>query len=88
MYEVEFTSEAETDLDRLSKSVAQRILKKIRWLAENFEIITPESLTGEWKGLFKLRVGDYRVLYAFSQTKRKVIIIHLVKHRREVYKTR
>ena len=88
MYEVEFTSAAEADLDRLSKSVAQRILKKIRWLAENFEVITPEPLTGEWKGLFKLRVGDYRVLYTFSQTERKVIIIHLVKHRREVYKTR
>jgi mRNA interferase RelE/StbE len=88
MYEVEFTSEAEADLNHLSKSVAQRILKKIRWLAENFEVITPEPLTGEWKGLFKLRVGDYRVLYTFSQTERKVIIIHLVKHRREVYKTR
>ena len=49
MYEVEFTSEAEADLDRLSKSVAQRILKKIRWLAENFEVITPEPLTGNWK---------------------------------------
>ena len=78
MYEVEFTSEAEADLDRLSKSVAQRILKKIRWLAENFEVITPEFLTGEWKGLFKLRVGGYRVLYTFSQTERKVIIVHLV----------
>ena len=63
MYEVEFTADAEAYLDRLSKSVAQRILKKIRWLAENFEVITPEPLTGEWKGLFKLRVGDYRVLY-------------------------
>ena len=88
MYEVEFTSEAEADLDCLSKSVAQRILKKTRWLAENFEVITPEPLTREWKGLFKLRVGDYRVLYTFSQTERKVIIVHLVKHRREVYKTR
>jgi mRNA interferase RelE/StbE len=47
MYDVEFTAEAEADLDRLSKSVAQRILKKIRWLAENFEVIVPEPLTGE-----------------------------------------
>jgi mRNA interferase RelE/StbE len=88
MYEVEFTAEAEADLDRLSQSVAQRIFKKIRWLAENFEAITPEPLTGEWKGLFKLRVGDYRVLYTFSQAERQVIFVHLVKHRREVYKTR
>jgi mRNA interferase RelE/StbE len=70
MYEVEFTAEAEADLDRLSQSVAQRIFKKIGWLAENFEAITPEPLTSEWKGLFKLRVGDYRVLYTFSQAER------------------
>ncbi len=88
MYEVEFTPEAEDDLSRLSKSIAQRILNKIRWLAENFEMVTPEPLTGEFKGLYKLRVGDYRVLYTFSQVERKVIIIHLVKHRREVYKIR
>jgi mRNA-degrading endonuclease RelE of RelBE toxin-antitoxin system len=30
MYDVEFTAEAEADLERLSQSVAQRILKKIR----------------------------------------------------------
>ena len=41
MYEVEFTAEAEDDLVDLSKTVAQRVLKRIRWLAENFEVITP-----------------------------------------------
>ena len=88
MYSVEFTAEASDDLASLSKPVAQRILKKIRWLAENFEAISPESLTGEWKGFYKLRVGDYRVLYHFGHSESKVIVIHLVKHRREVYKTK
>jgi len=60
VYEVEFTSEAEDDLAGLSKSIAQQVLKKLRWLAENFEIITSEPLTGQWQGLFKLRIGDYR----------------------------
>lgn len=87
MVEVEFTSEAEDDLSRISKSIAQRILKKIRWLAENFEMVTREPLTGGFKGLYKLRVGDHRVLYTFSQNERTVIVIHLVKHRREVYKS-
>ncbi|MCS7016815.1 MAG: type II toxin-antitoxin system RelE/ParE family toxin [Gemmatales bacterium] len=63
MFQVEFTSGAETDLARLDKPVAQRVLRKLRWLAENFEAITPETLTGQWQGIFKLRVGDYRVLY-------------------------
>ena len=87
MYEVEFTDDAETDLTRLSKDIAQRILKKLRWLAENFELITPEPLTAQWQGFFKLRVGDYRALYTFNQEEHR-ITVHLVKHRREVYKTR
>ena len=75
MYEVEFAPEAEADLAHLSKTIAQRILKKLRWLAENFETITPEPLTGQWKGLYKLRVGDYRALYTFTETE-QVIIVH------------
>lgn len=86
MYEVEFTTEAEDDLARLNKLIAQQVLKKLRWLVENFEVITPEPLTDPWQGLFKLRVGDYRLLYTFSSAERRVIIVHLVKHRREVYK--
>jgi mRNA interferase RelE/StbE len=88
VYQVEFTAEAEADLTGLSKELAQRILKKVRWLAETIEVITPEPLTGQWKGLYKLRVGDYRVLYTLDQGEASTIVIHLVKHRREVYKTR
>lgn len=40
-----------------------RILNKIQWLSVNFEQITPLSLTGQWLGFYKLRVGDYRVIY-------------------------
>lgn len=85
MFQVDFTPVAESDLARLDKSVAQRVLKKIRWLAENFETITPETLAGPWQGVFKLRVGDYRVLYTCNRAKQK-ILVHFIRHRREVYK--
>lgn len=85
MFHVEFTAGAETDLARLDKPVAQRVLNKLRWLAENFEAITPEALTAQWQGMFKLRVGDYRVLYTCDREKQK-IIVHFVRHRRQVYK--
>mgnify|MGYP005849332721 CR=1 FL=1 len=87
MYQVEFTSNAEADLARLDVPVAQRVLKRLRWLAENFEAITPEALTGQWQGVFKLRVGDYRVLYTCDKAQQK-IVVHFVRHRREVYKLR
>ncbi len=85
MYQVEFTSTATDDLDDLNKTIAQRIFTKIRWLAENFNSLTPEPLTGQWKGVYKLRVGDYRVLYTFDLGE-QIIIVHFVRHRREVYK--
>jgi len=87
MYQVKFTRRAENDLSSLDKSVAQRILKRLKWLAENFEQIRPTPLTGEWKGVFKLRVGDYRVLYTYDREDRK-IVVHFVRHRSEVYKSR
>ncbi len=85
MYQVDFTPGAESDLSRLDAPIAQRVLKRLRWLAENFEMIRPEPLRGQWKGVFKLRVGDYRVLYTFDRAKHK-IIVHFIRHRREVYK--
>ena len=37
------------------------------------------------KGLFKLRVGSYRVFYSFDREER-IITVHLIGHRREIYK--
>jgi len=86
-YQVDFLPQALGDLRRLDKLIAWRILKKIKWLSVNLDNLTPEPLGGDLKGLFKLRVGSHRVLYTISQ-KEPVIIIHLVGHRREIYKQR
>ena len=85
MYYVDFTPDAEADLARLDTPIAERVIKKLRWLVDNFDTLKPEALTGEWQGVFKLRVGDYRILYTFDKAKRK-IIVHFVRHRHEVYK--
>jgi mRNA interferase RelE/StbE len=87
MYQVNFTPTAESDLSHLDKPIIKRVLKKLHWLAENFETITPEKLSGEFKSVFKLRVGDYRILYTFNRKKQQ-IIVHFVRHRREIYKTK
>jgi len=82
---LKFTAEAKADLAKLDKPTARQVFKKSGWLAENFDLITPEPLTGEWKGVYKLRVGDYRVLYTYDQTR---LVVHSIRHRREVYKTK
>ncbi|MEJ5365033.1 MAG: type II toxin-antitoxin system RelE/ParE family toxin [Desulfosoma sp.] len=73
MFQVDFTAAAETDPARRDKPIAQRALKKLRWLAENFDLITPETLTGPWTDVLKLRVGDHRVLYTRDRDKRRIV---------------
>ncbi|MFZ0963604.1 MAG: type II toxin-antitoxin system mRNA interferase toxin, RelE/StbE family [Terriglobia bacterium] len=59
MYQVEFRPKAAGDFAKLDQIVADRVLKRLRWLDENFDSLRPESLTAPFSGLLKLRVGDY-----------------------------
>ncbi|MUL34847.1 type II toxin-antitoxin system RelE family toxin [Gloeocapsopsis dulcis] len=83
-YYVEFTSEATDGLKKLTSTIQQRILNKIRWLSENLDNLTPQPLSAELSGLFKLRVGDYRIIYSFD-TNKQCVTVHKVGHRRDVY---
>jgi len=71
-------------LAQLDPVVQDRIVTKVAWLVENFTTITPEPLRRDLRGLYKLRVGDYRAAYAL--TGRSTITIVLVGHRRDVYR--
>jgi len=84
-YKVEFRPEVEKDIQNLDKEVIKRIFQKIKWLSENFEYITPEALKGDWKGKFKLTVGNYRVIYSVNYNL-NIITIHLIGHRKDIYK--
>jgi mRNA interferase RelE/StbE len=84
MYQIEFRPRAAREFEDLDDVVADRVLKKLRWLAENFDSVKSEPLSGPLTSLFKLRVGDYRVIYRPDREK-KVLTVLLVGHRREVY---
>jgi mRNA interferase RelE/StbE len=83
-YIVIYEPEAFADLEKLSQDVRKRIVSKIDWLAENFEQISPQPLSNNLSGFFKLRVGDYRVIYEFSDAE-QIILIERVGHRRAIY---
>ncbi len=63
MYDVRVLDPALRDLKRLDTAVARRILNRLTWLGDHFSEIRPEALKGDLAGLFKFRVGDYRVIY-------------------------
>ena len=70
------------DLKRLDKPTARRILEKLeRTLSDNPDAGIP--LSGEFRGLFKYRVGDYRVMYA--KTPDGVLVLR-IRHRKDAYR--
>lgn len=83
-YSVEFTPTGLGNLEELTPTIQERILRKIRWLSENFDDVIPQALTADLSGLFKLRIGDYRVIYSFD-VEAQIMTIHKVGHRRDVY---
>ncbi len=62
-----------------------RVNEKLKEFSETFDIQTPVPLGGNLKGLFKLRVGDYRIVYKYDRLKRLIIVVS-VKHRSVVYR--
>jgi len=63
MYDIRILEDASRVLARLDKGVGRRIVERVNWLASNLDDIRPEALSGDLVGLYKLRVGDYRVIY-------------------------
>jgi len=82
VYNLQITDAAKHQLAKIDKQTARRINKKLQEVAQDpFQYVT--KLVG--LELYKLRVGDYRILLDI-QKKTLVIIIIEVSHRRNVYK--
>jgi mRNA interferase RelE/StbE len=85
MYRVRLLDTATKELAKLDKLVARRVVERVNWLAENLKNVHHKTLTGEFEGLFKLRIGDYRVIYELIHNE-QIIIVHVIGHRREIYR--
>ncbi len=81
-YNITYKKSVEKDLSKLGKPEARRILDKIEKelsaRADNYPL-----LKGEFAGLRKLRVGDYRVIFAILEQE---VLILRIGHRRDIYK--
>ena len=71
--------------DALPGSVRAAVERKVDEMGTRLEMFSHQRLQGRPE--FKLRVGDYRVLYEFD-TKLGSIFLHYVGNRREIYKRR
>ncbi len=83
-YRISITKTAKRDIDALEHVVRERLGKKLLHVAK-LQDIRPvvKQLTDSRIGEYRLRIGDYRVLFDLVG---KEIIILRVQHRKDVYK--
>jgi mRNA interferase RelE/StbE len=84
MYTLLIKSSAERDLRKLPPTIFQRVNEKILALRDDPYPPGVRKLVGAIEG-WRIRVGDYRILYQIDAAAQTVTIVR-VKHRREVYR--
>ena len=84
MHQIVVERSAEKDLKKLSSEVRPRVISAIQALAKNPRPSGSSKLAGadnDWR----IRVGDYRIVYEISDEVR-IVRINRVRHRRDVYR--
>ena len=84
-YQVKILPSAQKELASLPKAIRVRTGKKIDSLQTNPNPQGDKLLKGKGREAYRVRVGDYRILY---QIQREILTILVIKigHRREVYR--
>jgi mRNA interferase RelE/StbE len=83
-YKIVFARSARKEIQAISATIAERILKKIELLASNPRPSESKKLRGH-SNLWRIRVGEYRVIYSIEDDN-LVIDVSIVRHRNEAYR--
>lgn len=82
-YEIRILHSAEKEMSKLSPEIRNRISNRILSLENNPRPRGTKKLSD--RDEYRLRVGDYRILYAINDSDNAVTII-AIGHRREAYR--
>ena len=83
-YAIIFARSARKELQKLPSSVAQRIIERIESLIKDPRPSGAIKLQGN-RSYWRIRIGDYRVIYSINDSER-VVDISAVRNRRDVYR--
>jgi mRNA interferase RelE/StbE len=83
-YHVTWNEKALIELARLGKSESRRIENKVNSHLAKAPRELGAQMQGSFAGLYRYRVGDYRVVYDIRELE-VIIVIVRVGHRKEVY---
>jgi mRNA interferase RelE/StbE len=83
-YAIQYDPRAAKELAKLDRPVARRIVKVVDALGAQPRPRGARALAG-YPGLWRVRIGDYRVIYAIKEAELVVLALR-VAHRSEVYR--
>lgn len=83
MYAVFIQRSAQKSLESIPLPYRDRVVQAIRALALNPRLPGVKKLSG--REAWRIRVGDYRIVYEISDENRTVLVV-VVRHRREAYR--
>ncbi|HSZ54619.1 MAG TPA: type II toxin-antitoxin system RelE/ParE family toxin [Tepidisphaeraceae bacterium] len=84
MFEVRITTEAGKDLDSLPMGMRARVQHVIERLAHWPQVSGEKALRGTLKGAYRVRTGDWWVLFRVDKTAGRVTVFRIA-NRRDVY---
>ena len=84
-YAIRIKESAARELQHIERSDRERLIAAIDRLAEN--PFAGSALKGELRGLRRIRVGDYRLIYELREQDLVVLVLRAA-HRREAYRRR
>ncbi len=82
-YRIAYRPEAVTDLAKIDKQVAQRLLDKTKWLASNVENLRHDPIATDLPGLSKYAVGEWRIFYSLDRDER-LLDVHMIAHLKDL----
>jgi mRNA interferase RelE/StbE len=84
MYKIELRRRAQRALDKLSEPDFKAVIKAVQELAQVQRPRGVEKVKNS--GLWRIRKGDYRIIYAIDDTHQLITIVR-VGHRRDIYRS-
>ena len=82
-FKIEIRRSAAKELEKIKGKDQERIILKIRSLASDPRQPGSKKLSGEEK--YRIRQGDYRILYEIKDEVVTVVVVK-IRHRRDVYR--
>ena len=77
-WDYEFTKDAENDLEALPQNIQVRVARTLEQMAINQFVGDIKALDGpEWKGIFRRRIGSYRLFFAVDQTLHTITVLRI-----------